>query len=49
VIFVFILCSVSFIVCVAFFVCCVSFDRGVILGDEYYLFVVSYCITTPTG
>jgi hypothetical protein len=31
------------------FVCCVSFDRGVILCDVCYLFVVSYCITTATG
>jgi hypothetical protein len=30
-------------------VCCVSFDRGVILCDVCYLFVVSYCITTATG
>jgi hypothetical protein len=31
------------------FVCCVAFDRGVILCDVCYLFVVFYCITTATG
>jgi hypothetical protein len=28
-------------------VCCVSFDRGVILCDVCYLFVVSYCKPLP--
>jgi hypothetical protein len=41
--FVFILCSVSFIVCV------VLFDRGVILCDVCYLFVVYYCKPLPVG
>jgi hypothetical protein len=31
------------------FVCCVSFDRGVILCDMCYLFVVSYCKPLPPG
>jgi hypothetical protein len=31
------------------FVCCVSFDRGVILCDVCYLFVVSYCKSLPPG
>jgi hypothetical protein len=31
------------------FVCCVSFDRGVILCDVCYLFVVSYCKPLPPG
>jgi hypothetical protein len=31
------------------FVCCVSFDRGVILFDVCYLFVVSYCKPLPPG
>jgi hypothetical protein len=35
--------------CVCSFVCCVLFDRGVILCDVCYLFLVSYCITTATG
>jgi hypothetical protein len=30
-------------------VCCVSFDRGVILCDVCYLFVVSYCKSMPPG
>jgi hypothetical protein len=30
-------------------VCCVSFDRGVILCDVRYLFVVSYCKPLPPG
>jgi hypothetical protein len=47
VVIVFILCSVSFY-CVCSFVCCVSFERGVILCDMCYLFVVSYCTTTAT-
>jgi hypothetical protein len=35
--------------CVRSFVCCVSFDRGVILCDVCYLFVVSYCKPLPPG
>jgi hypothetical protein len=31
------------------FVCCVSFDRGVILCDVCYLFVMSYCKPLPPG
>jgi hypothetical protein len=31
------------------FVCCVSFDRGVILFNVCYLFVVSYCKPLPPG
>jgi hypothetical protein len=31
------------------FVCCVPFDRGVILCDVCYLFVVSYCKPLPPG
>jgi hypothetical protein len=31
------------------FVCCVLFDRGVILCDVCYLFVVSYCKPLPPG
>jgi hypothetical protein len=31
------------------FVCSVSFDRGVILYDVCYLFVVSYCKPLPPG
>jgi hypothetical protein len=30
-------------------VCCVSFERGVILCDVCYLFVVSYCKPLPPG
>jgi hypothetical protein len=31
------------------YMCCVSFERGVILWDVCYFFVVSYCISTVTG
>jgi hypothetical protein len=35
--------------CVCSFVCYVSFDRGVILCDVCYSFVVSYCKPLPPG